>query len=102
MLSVLFLGQSKLRVLSVIFLGQSKLWVLSVLFLGQSKGPSIKDVRTRGGRGVSQKRTHADAGGRGVSGKKRTSSNSNFYLNFCSSNGVLCAIKQHLTQRQSI
>ena len=26
---------------------------------------SIKDVRTRGGRGVSQKRTHADAGGRG-------------------------------------
>ena len=29
-----------------------------------SKGPSIKDVRTRGGRGgVSQKRTHADAGG---------------------------------------
>ena len=30
-----------------------------------NKGPSIKDVRTRGGRGVSQKRTHADAGGRG-------------------------------------
>ena len=29
------------------------------------KGPSIKDVRTRGGRGVSQKQTHADAGGRG-------------------------------------
>ena len=28
-------------------------------------GPSIKDVRSRGGRGVSQKRTHADAGGRG-------------------------------------
>ena len=26
-------------------------------------GPSIKDVCTRGGRGVSQKRTHADAGG---------------------------------------
>ena len=31
------------------------------------KGPSIKDVRTRTGRGGgSQKRTHADAGGRGV------------------------------------
>ena len=40
-----------------------------------NKGPSIKDVRSRGGRGVSQKRTHADAGGREVCGKKRTSSN---------------------------
>ena len=54
-------------------------------------GPSIKDVRTGGGRGVSQKRTYADAGGRGVSGKKRTSSNSNFYRNFRRLNSVLCA-----------
>ena len=64
-----------------------------------TKGPSIKDVRTRGGRGVSQKRTHADAGGRGVSGKKKTSSNLNFYQNFRSFNGVQCAKMQHLTQQ---
>ena len=54
------------------------------------------------GRGVSQKRTHADAGGRGVSGKKRTSSNLNFYQNFRSLNSVLCAKKQHLTHQRII
>ena len=36
-----------------------------LLFDSSYKGPSIKDVRTRGGGGVSQKRTHADAGGWG-------------------------------------
>ena len=50
-------------------------------------------LRGEGGGGVRQKRTLADAGGRGVIGKKRTSANSNFYQNFRSLNGVLCAKK---------
>ena len=49
----------------------------------ETKGLSIKDVRTRGGRGgVSQKRIHADAGGRGVSGKMRTSAKFKFLPKF--------------------
>ena len=70
----------------------------------EPKEPSIKDVRSQGekGRGVSQKLTHVDAGGRVVCGKKRTSSNSNFYQNFLSLKFVLCARKQHLTQQQMI
>ena len=39
-------------------------------------------------------------GGGGVSGKKRTSANSNFYQNFRSLDSVLCARIQHLTQQQ--
>ena len=34
-----------------------------------SRGPSIKDARTRGGRWVSLKRTHADTGGGGGEGQ---------------------------------
>ena len=47
------------------------------------------------GEGVSQKRTHADAGGRGVSGKKRTSSNLNFHQNFLNLNSdiVSCVLE---------
>ena len=62
-------------------------------------GPSIKDVSTRGERGVSQKRTHADAGA-GEGGKWQNADvlkNSNFYQNFrnlC----VMCAKRQHSTQ----
>ena len=56
----------------------------------------------RGEGGVSQKRTHADAGGRGVSGKKRTSANSNFHQNFRILNSVLCAKRQHLTEQAII
>ena len=62
-------------------------------------GPSIKDIRIRGGGGVSQKRTPADAGGRGVSGKMRTSSKFKFLPKF--SNFILsvpCAKRQHSTQ----
>ena len=66
------------------------------------EGSSIKDVCTRGGRGVSQKWTHVDAGGRGVCSKKRTSSNSNFYQNFRGLNSVLCARRHYLTQQPII
>ena len=55
------------------------------------KGPSIKDVCTRGGRGVNQKRTHADAGGGGSVAKCGRPQNSNFYQNFRSLFSVLSA-----------
>ena len=41
-------------------------------------------------------------GGGGVSGKKRTSSNSDFYQNFRSLDSVLSAKKQHSTQQPII
>ena len=56
--------------------------------VGKHKGPSIKDVRTREGRGAGGQSKADTCGrrGRGVSGKKRTSSNSDFYQNFRSLN----------------
>ena len=62
-------------------------------------GPSTKDVRTRGGRGVSQKRTHADAGGEGGQWQKADVLKFKFLPKFCSLNSVLCAKKQHLPQQ---
>ena len=44
--------------------------------------PSIKDVHTRGEGGGWSKADTCGGRGRGVSGKKRTSANSNFHLNF--------------------
>ena len=64
---------------------------------GELQGAIHKGRPHPRGKGFSQKRTLADAGERGVRGKKRTSSN--FYLNFRTLNSVLGAWRQHLTQQ---
>ena len=46
-------------------------WSKFLTMTPTSREPSIKDVHTRVGRGVSQIRTHGDAGGRGPVAKSR-------------------------------
>ena len=48
------------------------------------------------GRGGLIKSRHMGTQGGGVSGKKLTSTNSNYYHNFRSSNSVLCARRKHI------
>ena len=61
------------------------------------KGPFIKDIRTRGGRGICQKQTHADAGGGGFRGKKADVVKFKLLPKF--SMLKLCsAMRQHLTE----
>ena len=68
-----------------------------------SRGPSIKDVRTRGGRGGQSK---ADAcGRRGEGGSVAKSGRPQiqlFYQNFRSLDSVRCAKRQHLPQQITI
>ena len=63
-----------------------------------SLGPSIKDVRTRGGRGLVKSGHMRTQGGEESVEKNGRSLNSNFYQNFLSLNSVLCAKRQHSTQ----